>query len=104
MRRSSDLSGGPRGSLIVYLGVPRRPRADEILIGEEFAELASVALEIHDAQEERRVTAERIANLTANVPGMVFQWTLDEIGRAHVRTPVTNAHLVCRPLLEKKKP
>src|SRR3546814_8098132 len=26
-----------------------------------------------------------------------------EIGRAHVCTPVTNAHLVCRPLLEKKK-
>src|SRR3546814_3030900 len=26
-----------------------------------------------------------------------------EIGRAHVRTPVTNAHLVCRLLLENKK-
>src|SRR3546814_4061026 len=25
-----------------------------------------------------------------------------EIGRAHVCTPVTNAHLVCRHLLEKK--
>src|SRR3546814_4972310 len=29
--------------------------------------------------------------------------TTMEIGRAHVRTPVTNAHLVCRLLLEKKK-
>src|SRR3546814_7404512 len=28
---------------------------------------------------------------------------LAEIGRAHVWTPVTNAHLVCRLLLEKKK-
>src|SRR3546814_7418781 len=27
---------------------------------------------------------------------------LIQIGRAHVRTPVTNAHLVCRLLLEKK--
>src|SRR3546814_1059114 len=27
----------------------------------------------------------------------------DEIGRAHVCTPVTNAHLVCRILLQKKK-
>src|SRR3546814_4267272 len=27
----------------------------------------------------------------------------DEIGRAHVRTPVTNAQLVCRLLLEKQK-
>src|SRR3546814_6315705 len=26
---------------------------------------------------------------------------IDEIGRAHVCTPVTNAHLVCRLLLEK---
>src|SRR3546814_5983793 len=26
-----------------------------------------------------------------------------QIGRAHVWTPVTNAHLVCRLLLEKKK-
>src|SRR3546814_5283082 len=28
---------------------------------------------------------------------------IGQIGRAHVRTPVTNAHLVCRLLLEKKK-
>src|SRR3546814_1536009 len=28
---------------------------------------------------------------------------LGKIGRAHVRTPVTNAHLVCRILLENKK-
>src|SRR3546814_7845357 len=26
-----------------------------------------------------------------------------QIGRAHVRTPVTNAHLVCRLMLEKKQ-
>src|SRR3546814_3439928 len=30
--------------------------------------------------------------------------TQPEIGRAHVCTPVTNAHLVCRPLLEQKNP
>src|SRR3546814_71191 len=29
--------------------------------------------------------------------------TIYEIGRAHVCTPVTNAHLVCRLLLEQKK-
>src|SRR3546814_10338043 len=31
------------------------------------------------------------------------EYPLQEIGRAHVCTPVTNAHLVCRLLLEKKK-
>src|SRR3546814_10810327 len=30
------------------------------------------------------------------------QWN-EQIGRAHVCTPVTNAHIVCRLLLEKKK-
>src|SRR3546814_1168253 len=29
--------------------------------------------------------------------------SLAQIGRAHVRTPVTNAHIVCRLLLEQKK-
>src|SRR3546814_10763486 len=33
-----------------------------------------------------------------NVKGSI----VEEIGRAHVCTPVTNAHLVCRLLLEKK--
>src|SRR3546814_8462386 len=32
-----------------------------------------------------------------------FQAGGNEIGRAHVRTPVTNAHIVCRLLLETKK-
>src|SRR3546814_9125457 len=34
---------------------------------------------------------------------MTFQSGSRKIGRAHVLTPVTNAHLVCRLLLEKKK-
>src|SRR3546814_7185787 len=33
----------------------------------------------------------------------VKRCSIDQIGRAHVCTPVTNAHLVCRLLLEKKK-
>src|SRR3546814_9080914 len=36
-------------------------------------------------------------------PGMAVVYNeTAQIGRAHVRTPVTNAHLVCRLLLEKK--
>src|SRR3546814_8807251 len=31
-----------------------------------------------------------------------YVYDLAEIGRAHVCTPVTNAHLVCRLLLDKK--
>src|SRR3546814_7933400 len=34
---------------------------------------------------------------------LALLWFSHEIGRAHVCTPVTNAHLVCRLLLEIKK-
>src|SRR3546814_9330901 len=33
----------------------------------------------------------------------LIRWHLRKIGRAHVLTPVTNAHLVCRLLLGKTK-
>src|SRR3546814_1548492 len=38
--------------------------------------------------------------LTGAITGAIVATA--EIGRAHVLTPVTNAHLVCRRLLEKK--
>src|SRR3546814_3300300 len=40
---------------------------------------------------------------TRNAARGVVDVAMEDIGRAHVCTPVTNAHLVCRPLLEKKK-
>src|SRR3546814_2719291 len=42
--------------------------------------------------------------LVGNLPGVHFgvEGATMKIGRAPVCTPVTNAHLVCRPLLEKK--
>src|SRR3546814_1002368 len=54
-----------------------------------------------DAALEERILE---AALEAGADDVVSEdgWT-EEIGRAHVRTPVPNAHLVCRLLLEKKK-
>src|SRR3546814_2138617 len=43
-----------------------------------------------------------IPTVMAIITPAAFAWAL-KIGRAHVLTPVTNAHLVCRLLLEKKK-
>src|SRR3546814_1783337 len=40
--------------------------------------------------------------LFRGLSGIGFAGTYIQIGRAHVCTPVTNAHLVCRLLLEKK--
>src|SRR3546814_8569543 len=39
----------------------------------------------------------------SNDAKIALQYAADQIGRAHVRTPVTTAHLVCRPMLEHKK-
>src|SRR3546814_10893049 len=47
------------------------------------------------------VTSTAIAR-TGEAPGTPMA-TRTEIGRAHVLTPVTNAHVVCRHLLENKK-
>src|SRR3546814_10230680 len=38
----------------------------------------------------------------AHYEGQLTDFVDSKIGRAHVSTPVTNAHLVCRLLLEKK--
>src|SRR3546814_10894834 len=57
------------------------------------------------AGEEAILTA-RVVQVTVDAHGYAFarhsfgQW--QEIGRAHVLTPDTNAHLVCRLLLENK--
>src|SRR3546814_3963848 len=47
-----------------------------------------------------------MVNLAMNIQYWPFDRAMPrgvQIGRAHVRTPVTNAHLVCRLLLQKKK-
>src|SRR3546814_7320348 len=64
--------------------------------------------EINRLSAQNLDTTDKIATLEARL--VIYQNTLiekyaamEQIGRAHVRTPVTNAHLVCRLLLEKKK-
>src|SRR3546814_6048530 len=52
--------------------------------------------------QELAAIATRLAPLGVQTR-LVRAKDMGEIGRAHVRTPVTNAHLVCRLLLEKKK-
>src|SRR3546814_1389605 len=55
------------------------------------------------ARESKLAEISRIhgAILGVTVP-LIDDVYFDQIGRAHVWTPVTNAHLVCRLLLEKK--
>src|SRR3546814_3560358 len=60
---------------------------------------------VYLSPQGRPLTQARVRELAAE-PRMILLCGryegVDEIGRAHVCTPVTNAHLVCRLLLEKK--
>src|SRR3546814_8849652 len=64
---------------------------------------------VHDSVDgsRRRAPASRIASLqdcrTSGSHQCHCRSPRTEIGRAHVCTPVTNAHLVCRLLLENTK-
>src|SRR3546814_7462677 len=72
---TADLDGGP---VIAQARVP-------VLPGDDADALAARVLE-----REHPLLVETV------------RWLAAEIGRAHVCTPVTNAQLVCRLLLEKK--
>src|SRR3546814_4144023 len=56
----------------------------------------------NDPKMPRHPSPSLIGDRRANAPIIMTIVTV-EIGRAHVLTPVTNAHLVCRLLLENKK-
>src|SRR3546814_2102822 len=50
-----------------------------------------------------RIDRIRTGREPAPSAAVIDSQSVKKIGRAHVCTPVTNAHLVCRLLLEKKK-
>ncbi|MPY71388.1 MAG: GAF domain-containing protein [Alphaproteobacteria bacterium] len=74
-------SGEVAGTIAIYHDTPRAPSRDEIETVRDFADLASVALEIYLTNEERHETAERMISLTSNLPGMVFQWQEGDDGK-----------------------
>src|SRR3546814_10352890 len=53
----------------------------------------------HGGHQRQRTPQSRVGHETGH--HLVGAVRTGEIGRAHVCTPVTNAHLVCRLLLEK---
>src|SRR3546814_1118572 len=57
-------------------------------------------LVIQNTLNGQDIRAHTTLDVSVNTLGLLQ--ALNEIGRAHVCTPVTNAHLVCRLLLEQK--
>src|SRR3546814_10574628 len=82
------------------MGRPRRKRMDAGMISTEMIEPLKQGL------FSRIWTASLLSNTGRMIQGVGAGWALvemngtpEQIGRAHVGTPVTNAHLVCRILL-----
>src|SRR3546814_7690602 len=81
-------------------------RSDEDVGGRREQSLAGHQHTQHalgELHENLDVLADRAGIHGEGIVDALVQRVLQEIGRAHVWTPVTNAHLVCRLLLEKKK-
>src|SRR3546814_2837180 len=73
----------------------KAPGRDRYVWETTVAEERATNIHLHDGIEEDAFVAMR------NERDKTLQMPVLKIGRAHVRTPVTNAHLVCRLLLEK---
>src|SRR3546814_3694740 len=79
----------------------KSPRRRELLgrLGLEFGVLD---LDVPEQREPGEGPADYVRRVAREKAGAGLLRVVDEIGRAHVCTPVTNAQLVCRLLLEKK--
>src|SRR3546814_8821559 len=102
-RRSSDLESDSMGEIAVpadrYWGAQTQRSLQHFRIGGERMPPALVkALGVQKLAAAR--TNKALGVLDAKLAEAICQ---AEIGRAHVCTPVTHAHLVCPLLLEKTK-
>src|SRR3546814_9884713 len=104
MRKATTIpTGMPRARMAPLLGCMTPCR---IVVALGHPELPTDLLHLHHDVDEDR--AQRASVLTRQVcAAFAFlhqqRQFLEEIGRAHVCTPVTTAHLVCRLLVDNKK-
>src|SRR3546814_5366293 len=83
--------GNPEGLRRLLLAIVRDLRVVPILLARQLAQLRAAA----QLPEDERIA---LAQLTRDIHAPLA----NQIGRAHVGNPVTNAHLVCSLLPEKK--
>src|SRR3546814_1573866 len=86
----------------IFKYVWRHSRSEQVAI--LLIVLASLPFYYLSLNLPKQIVNEGIQGQDFDQPGATQPFfAFDQIGRAHVCTPVTNAHLVCRLLLEKKK-
>src|SRR3546814_2186223 len=64
---------------------------------------SGIKLHLEDLKARYGLSASPLREALARLVSQGFVQIENQNGRAHVCTPVTNAHFVCRLLLEKKK-
>src|SRR3546814_6725011 len=95
---TTGISAGDRARTIAVAIDAGRGKDDIVTPGHVFPLVArDGGVLVRTGHTEAAVDVARLAGL--NPSGVICE----KIGRAHVCTPVTNAHLVCRLLLEKNK-
>src|SRR3546814_3301410 len=93
----------PPGLIVHWLPPPtdkskkKRPKGDDVDDA-----IATTVAQIVRMLEHGKLRDPSSAQVGGDGMRPVGASDIAEIGRAHVGTPVTNAHLVCRLLLEKK--
>src|SRR3546814_3862468 len=109
---NSDTLDGIKGDIIAD------PASIESILNNAQVTPPPAKIEAQRADIDRLFASDRYEDILAALKADGSEWadkqittlatkspqTIKEIGRAQVRTPVTNAHLVCRLQLEKKHP
>src|SRR3546814_4120353 len=79
------------------------PEVAGVIRQNEISDYFAAAQQINDSGADVVWLQHEYGIFGGSAGGMILQLLDREIGRAHVCTPVTNAHLVCRLMLEKKE-
>src|SRR3546814_5487431 len=91
-----------------YLSYVEQIREGNLELAGEYLLMAAMLIEIKSRMllpVRKSDTGEEVEDPRAELVRRLLEYEqmkLAEIGRAHVGTPVTNAQIVCRVLLEKK--
>src|SRR3546814_4417832 len=101
--RIIDLSSDVCSSVLEAVHAVIVLEAGETLGEDEFRRWCRARLAGFKTPKSMEIVAALPRNPAGKVLRRAIRERMAEIGRAHVRTPVTNAHLVCRLLLEKNK-
>src|SRR3546814_8088460 len=100
---SSDVCSSDLSSPDTVVGDVRSSTSFRRPTGSRICASTSIERSIDAIDSRRVISSSSLTFAPSGTPSETKTRCERKIGRAHVCTPVTNAHIVCRLLLEKKK-